>query len=68
VISKELEEHLRKEIRKYMNDLADVIATGGVRTWDEYKYVTGQIAGIAYVERIFLDAIELRDRGDTADD
>ena len=68
MISRELEEHLRKEIRKYMNDLADVIATGGVRSWDEYKYVTGQIAGIAVVERIFLDAIELRDRGDEADD
>jgi len=68
VISRELEEHLRKEIRKYMNDLADVIATGGVRSWDEYKYVTGQIAGIAVIERIFLDAIELRDRGEEADD
>ena len=68
MISRELEEHLRKEIRKYMNDLADVIATGGVRSWDEYKYVTGQIAGIAVIERIFLDAIELRDRGDEADD
>ena len=68
MISRELEEHLRKEIRKYMNDLADVIATGGVRSWDEYKYVTGQIAGIAVIERIFLDAIELRDRGEEADD
>lgn len=65
MISKTLEEHLKKELRRQMNELADVVATGGVQDWDSYKYVTGQIAGLAYAERIFLDAIELqRERDD----
>lgn len=58
MISKTLEEHLRKEFRKQMNELADVVATGGVQDWANYKYVTGQIAGLAYAERIFLDAVD----------
>ena len=54
-----MEDHFRKEMRKQMNELADVVATGGVQDWDAYKYVTGQIAGLAFAERIFLDLVQL---------
>jgi hypothetical protein len=41
-----------------MNELADVVATGGAADWDQYKYITGQIAGLAWAERAFLDLVE----------
>ena len=64
MISKSLEELFRKELRKQMNDLADVAATGGIRDWDAYKYLTGQIAGLAAAERLFLDFIETSQKED----
>lgn len=58
MISKTLEEHFRKQVRNQMNELADVVATGGIKSFEEYKYTTGQIAGLAFAERIFLDTLE----------
>ena len=50
-----------------MNDVADTLATGGIRTWDEYKHLTGQIAGLAYAERIFLDTLAENERLENAE-
>ena len=58
MISKTLEEHFRKQVRNQMNELADVVAMGGIKNFEEYKYITGQIAGLAFAERIFLDTLE----------
>jgi hypothetical protein len=58
MISKTLEEFFKKEVRSQMNELADIVAAGSVKSFDEYKFITGQIAGLAYAERIFLDTLE----------
>mgnify|MGYP003643325867 FL=1 len=58
MISKTLEEFFKKEVRNQMNELADIVAAGSVKSFDEYKFITGQIAGLAYAERIFLDTLE----------
>jgi hypothetical protein len=58
MISKTLEEFFKKEVRSQMNELADIVAAGSVKNFDEYKFITGQIAGLAYAERIFLDTLE----------
>lgn len=58
MISRSIEEYYRKEMRQQMNELADVVATGGAADWDQYKYITGQIAGLAWAERAFLDLVE----------
>jgi len=58
VISRSIEEYYRTEMRPHMNELADVVATGGAADWDQYKYITGQIAGLAWAERAFLDLVE----------
>jgi hypothetical protein len=63
MIGREFEQSFRKSLRTQMNDLADVLATG-VKDWDEYKYITGQIAGLAFAERFFLDMVEEDDRSD----
>jgi len=57
MISKTLEEFFKKEVRSQMNELADIVAAGSVKSFDEYKFITGQIAGLAYAERIFLDTL-----------
>lgn len=62
MISQTLKEHYKKELRQYMNELADVVATGGARDWENYKHITGQIAGLAYAERMFLDMVELSEK------
>lgn len=58
MISKTLEESFKKEVRSQMNELADIVAAGSVKSFEEYKFITGQIAGLAYAERIFLDTLE----------
>lgn len=62
MISKTLEEHFKKQVRSQMNELADVVATGSIKSFDEYKYITGQIAGLAFAERIFLDTLEEKNK------
>lgn len=48
-------EHLIKEIRKEMNDLADAVATGGAPDYPTYRHMVGKIEGLAYSERIIID-------------
>lgn len=51
---------IKKKIRERLNELADILADGGVPDYSEYKYITGQIYGIALVERDILDLQKMR--------
>lgn len=51
-------EEVHKGIRERMNDLADHIAGGGVESFEAYKHVTGEIAGLAYAETMLLAAVK----------
>ena len=51
-------EELRKRVREDMNNLADHAAAGGCKDFAEYKFITGQILGLAAAERHLLDLIE----------
>lgn len=64
MISKDLELRVKKEFRDRMHDWADHVDGGGCKDFEEYRYITGQIAGMAFAERIFLDLIELREKED----
>lgn len=46
---------LRDKLRKDMNDLADMTATGGVSDWSSYQRVVGRIDGLAIAESYLLD-------------
>lgn len=52
-------EALRKKIREDMNNYADDVATGACRTIEEYKFLCGQIQGLALAERYMLDLAKL---------
>lgn len=56
-------EELRKEFRSRMNDVADALARGEASSFDEYKYMTGEILGLATAERLLIDAAERLEKG-----
>lgn len=49
---------LRDKIRKEMNELADITATGGVSDWAAYQRIVGRIDGLAIAERYLMDLQE----------
>lgn len=55
-------EEIRKDIRVQMNELADYLAGGGAESLEQYKALTGEIRGLAFAERILLDAAERLER------
>lgn len=52
---------IKKKIRVRLNELADTLADGGAHDFNEYKYITGIIHGLAIVERDILDLEKLSD-------
>lgn len=49
---------IRKKFRDELNDLADIIATGGCKTFEEYHRMVGKIEGVAIAERILIELAE----------
>ncbi len=46
---------IKKKIRVRLNELADLLADGHAQSFDEYRYIVGQIHGLALAERDILD-------------
>ena len=57
-------EHIRKEIRKDMDDMVDSLAVGNARTYEEYAHMTGVIKGLAQAERLLLDLMEAAEKSE----
>lgn len=47
-----------------MNQIADDLALGGAPDYSQYKYLTGVISGLAFVERDILDMEDARKSAD----
>ena len=47
-----------KKIREQMDSMADHMATGGCKSFDDYRYCSGVVAGLAVAEREKLDIKE----------
>lgn len=45
-----LAEYLLKNIRERDHRLKDKLADGSISSWEEYRYVVGEIRGMSYVE------------------
>ena len=60
-------EHLRKEIRKDMEELTDAIAGGNLTSYEEYAHYTGVIKGLAYAERHVLDLMDAAEKNSDED-
>lgn len=55
---------IRKKIRSHLNEMADDLASGCASSYDQYRYLTGIIAGLALVERDILDLMEAQEDAD----
>tara|TARA_R100000231_G_scaffold32034_2_gene28150 strand:- start:6129 stop:6314 length:186 start_codon:yes stop_codon:yes gene_type:complete len=49
---------VNKKIREQMDQMADHMATGGCKSYDDYRYCSGVVAGLAVAEREILDIKE----------
>jgi hypothetical protein len=56
---------VRGELRKEMNELADVLANGNATSYEEYKRICGVIHGLARAESYLL---ALREKVEKSDD
>ena len=55
---------IKQKIREHMNQIADDLALGGAPDYNQYKYLTGIISGLALVERDILDMETARKTAD----
>jgi hypothetical protein len=55
---------LQEKLRNDMNDLADHMAGGGCKSFEEYQKVVGIIEGLARAERELLDLAEAQERAE----
>lgn len=46
---------IKRKIREKLNEIADDLALGGAQDYNQYKYLTGIVSGLALVERDILD-------------
>lgn len=59
---------LRKRLRQHLNELADHMAGGGCKSWDDYRNAAGKVEGLALAERELLDMIEVRKKAEDEDE
>lgn len=51
---------IKSKIRERLNQIADDLAVGAALDYNQYKYLTGMIAGLAIVERDIVDLEEIQ--------
>ena len=62
-----LYELYQKNIREYMNEKADFLATGGASSFEEYNKAEGVIQGLALAERELIDLFDALRKGEEDD-
>ena len=57
----------QKNLREYMNEKADFLATGGASSFEEYSKAVGVIQGLALAERELIDLFDALRKGEEDD-
>ena len=57
----------QKNLREYMNEKADFLATGGASSFEEYSKAVGVIQGLALAEIELIDRFEALRKGEEDD-
>lgn len=57
-------EAAQAEIRNQMNELADALASGEARSYEDYRQVVGRIQGLALAERAIIDILDKENQAD----
>lgn len=59
-----VERVLQERLRELKSSLADTVASGGAKNWEEYMRLTGQIIGISQAERFLSELVDEREAND----
>tara|TARA_R100001443_G_scaffold82102_1_gene89114 strand:+ start:3384 stop:3581 length:198 start_codon:yes stop_codon:yes gene_type:complete len=59
-----LADYLLKNIRERDSRLKDKLADGSITSWEEYRYIVGEIRGMAYTEQEIQTAMKGIEYGD----
>jgi hypothetical protein len=57
-------EQIIKDIRRQMNDTCDMMASGRCRSYEDYKYSCGVLAGLAAVEERVKELLKYTEESD----
>lgn len=58
---------LQSKMREDMNEIADLMAADGCKSFDEYRKMAGIVEGIARSERHLLDLVEAQEQAEEGD-
>jgi|TARA_R110000868_G_scaffold143257_2_gene361179 hypothetical protein len=53
-----LAEYLLKNIRERKGRMSSAITDGSISSWDEYRFVVGELRGMSYGEEIIKSAMK----------
>tara|TARA_Y100001973_G_C5196014_1_gene334295 strand:+ start:1792 stop:1992 length:201 start_codon:yes stop_codon:yes gene_type:complete len=53
-----------RELRQRQEDLTEVLVTGGVKDWEAYQKILGELSGLSSAERIIIDLQNIREQED----
>ncbi len=59
-----LAEHLYKNIRQRKEDLAQSLADGSIDSMEDYRFITGQIRGMTWIEEELKSSMKGTDLDD----
>ena len=62
--SVKLAEHLLKNIRKRQDELSQSLADGSIDSMEDYRFITGQIRGMTWVEEELKSSMKGTDLDD----
>ena len=55
-----------RELRQRQEDLTEVLVTGGVKDWEAYQKILGELSGLSSAERIIIDLQNIREQEDVS--
>ena len=55
-----------RELRQRQEDLTEVLVTGGVKDWESYQKILGELSGLSSAERIIIDLQNIREQQDVS--
>ena len=55
-----------RELRKRQEDLTEILVTGGVKDWEAYQKILGELSGLSSAERIIVDLQNIKEQEDVS--
>ena len=53
-----------RDLRQRQDDLTEILVTGGVKDWEGYQKILGELSGLSSAERIIIDLQNIKEQKD----